>query len=255
MQKHAIVTAGSKGIGKMVTEKLLEKGYSVTVNFHSDFEKVEQLKIEWQAFEDKVQFVQGDISKRADVDHIVAKALEKFGRVDFLINNAGPFVFEKKKVADYTYDEFSYMIEGNLSAVFYFLKAVVPVMREQNFGRIITYGFQDVDHTPAWIDRGAFSAAKSGLASLTKTIAIEEAAFGITANMIYPGDIKKEMKEKSIDYSRTVPNARTPIGRSGTGEDLARLVAFLCQEDSDMITGSIIPVTGGIEVIHRHRRK
>lgn len=255
MKRHAIVTAGSKGIGKMVTEEFLKKGHTVTVNYFRDIDKVRQLESEWSAYQGQCQFVQGDISKVADVDRIVQAAVDQAGRVDFLINNAGPFIFEKKKLADYTYDEFVYMLDGNLSAVFYFLKAVVPLMRQQKFGRIITYGFQDVDHTPAWIERGAFSAAKSGLASLTKTVAVEEAENGITMNMVYPGDIKKDMKERSIEQSRQIPNKRNPTGRSGTGEDIARLVAFLCEEDSDMITGSVIPCTGGIEVIHRHRNK
>jgi 3-oxoacyl-[acyl-carrier protein] reductase len=146
------------------------------------------------------------------------------------------------------------MILGNLSAVFYLFKLTVKTMREQRFGRIITYGFQDADHAPGWVYRSAFSAAKVGLVSLTKTIALEEAEYGITANMICPGNILGEMKEADISYAKKIRDPETPVGRSGTGEDIARLVTFLCEEDSDMVTGSVISVTGGRDVINRYRK-
>ncbi|GAJ05057.1 unnamed protein product [marine sediment metagenome] len=111
-------------------------------------------------------------------------------------------------------------------------------MRNQRFGRIVTYGFQGADHAPGWMYRSAFSAAKVGLVSLTKTIALEEAEYGITANMVCPGNIVGEMKEATIAYARQMKDDITPIGRSGTGEDIARVVEFLCDDCSDMITGA-----------------
>ena len=100
--------------------------------------------------------------------------------------------------------------------------------------------------------RSVYSAAKVGLVSLTKSLALEEAEHGITVNMICPGDIVGEMKEASIAFSRNIPDSLTPIGRSGTGEDIARLVSFLCEDASDMITGSIILATGGVNVLGKH---
>src|SRR5699024_1918931 len=180
--KHAVITAGSKGIGKMVTEQFLEKGCSVTVNYRSDELRIETLKKEWKPYMDQIQFVQGDITKKEDIVHIVNQAMEKFGRIDYLINNAGPYVFERKKLVDY----------------------------------------QDAEQAPGWIYRSAFSAAKVGLVSLTKSIAIEEAENGITANMVSPGDIVGDMKEKPIQEARKMNDENTPIGRPGTGEDIAR---------------------------------
>src|SRR5699024_12559102 len=107
----------------------------------------------------------------------------------YFIINAAPYQFEKKKVVDYKDEELQAMIEGNLSSVFHCAKLVIPIMRMQKFSRIITYGFQDAEQAPGWIYRSAFSAAKVGLVSLTKSIAIEEAENGITANMVSPGDI------------------------------------------------------------------
>lgn len=252
--RHALITAGTKGLGKQVTEKLLDKGYSVTVTYRSDIQAMEKLQQQYKHLAHRMQFVQADVTKQEDLHKVVIKAMERFGRIDFLINNAGPYVFERKKLVEYKDDEWNEMIHGNLTAVFHLLKLVVPIMRQQKFGRIVNYGFQGADSAPGWMYRSAFAAAKVGLVSLTKTIAYEEAEYGITSNMICPGDIIGDMKEATIAMARAVPDDRTPIGRSGTGEDIARTISFLCEEDSDMITGTIIEVTGAVDVIHRYRQ-
>lgn len=249
--RHAIITAGSKGLGKMATEQMLKMGYSVTVSYRSDENRITELMEEWSAYKDQLQFVQGDITKKQDIIKIVDEAVARFGRIDFLINNAGPFIFQRKKITDYTDGEWYEILEGNLTAVFHFVRLTIPIMRQQKFGRIITYGFQDVNCAPGWIYRSVYSAAKVALVALTKSIALEEAEYGITANMVCPGDIVGEMKEANISFSRNIPDSSTPIGRSGTGEDIARVVSFLCEEDSDMITGSVISITGGIDVLRR----
>lgn len=253
--RHALITAGTKGLGKQVTEKMLNKGYSVTVTYRSDKQAMEALQEQYKHIEERIQFVQADVTKQEDLHKVVEKAMKRFGRIDFLINNAGPYVFERKKLVDYEEHEWNEMIQGNLTAVFHLLKLVVPIMRQQQFGRIINYGFQGADSAPGWMYRSAFAVAKVGLVSLTKTIAYEEAEYGITSNMVCPGDIIGEMKEATIEVARHTPDLRTPIGRSGTGEDIARTVAFLCEEDSDMITGTVIEITGAVDVIHRYRQK
>ncbi|MEH7225212.1 SDR family oxidoreductase [Bacillus sp. JJ1566] len=249
--RHAVITAGTKGLGRKVTEEFLKMGCSVTVNYRSDEARVEELKDEWKPYLECVQFVQGDITRQEDITNIFNQALNRFGRIDYLINNAGPYIFERKKLVDYEDHEWNEMIDGNLSSVFHFLKLVIPVMRKQKFGRVITYGFQDAESSPGWMYRAAFSAAKVGLVSLTKSIALEEAEHGITANMVCPGDITGEMKEATITNARTQKDPETPIGRPGTGEDIARIIAFLCEENSDFITGSVISASGGVNVVNK----
>ncbi|RSK28157.1 SDR family oxidoreductase [Bacillus sp. HMF5848] len=251
--RHALITAGGKGLGKKVTEGLLNSGYSVTINYRTDNGLLDELKNELSSFSDRVQFVQGDVTKKADLYTLVDEAYNRFGRIDCLINNAGPYIFERKKLADYTDEDWYNMIEGNLSAVFHLFKKVIPIMRDQQYGRIITYGFQGADSSSGWLHRSAFAAAKVGLVSLTKTIALEEAENSITANMVCPGNIVGDMKEASIDEALLKFDEHTPIGRSGTGEDIARVITFLCEEKSDMITGTVIEVTGGLNVINRFR--
>src|SRR5690606_8070278 len=138
-----------------------------------------------------------------------------------------------------------------LSSVFHFLKLTIPVIRKQKFGRIITYGFQDAECAPGWMYRSAFSAAKVRLVSLTKSIALEGAEHGITANVVCPGDITGDMKEATIATARTRKDPETPIGRPGTGEDIARIIAFLCEENSDFITGSVVSASGGVNVVNK----
>ncbi|MFY0757280.1 SDR family oxidoreductase [Metabacillus dongyingensis] len=249
--RHAIITAGSKGLGRKVTELFLNKGYSVTINYRSDESAAAQLKKQYAHLEDRMLFIKGDVTKKEDLLYLVDETFKKFGRIDCLINNAGPYIFERKKLADYLDEEWHEMIDGNLTAVFHLLKKVIPIMRKQQYGRIITYGFQGADSSSGWLHRSAFSAAKTGLASLTKTIAIEEAEYGITANMICPGNITGEMKEATISQAREIRDPETPIGRSGTGEDIGRLIAFLCSENSDMITGAVIEATGAVNVLNR----
>ncbi|WP_243291257.1 SDR family oxidoreductase [Bacillus sp. FJAT-47783] len=249
--RHAIITAGTKGLGKKVTESFLQNGYRVTILFRSDDKKVDELLHTYQHLKDRMLFVRGDVTNKEDLNRLVHESYERFGRIDCLINNAGPYIFERKKLVDYTENEWYEMVEGNLSSVFHLLKKVIPIMRKQQYGRIITYGFQGANGAPGWLHRSAFGAAKVGLVSLTKTIAIEEAENGITANMVCPGNITGEMKEASIHYAKQNIDKDTPIGRSGTGEDIARIISFLCEENSDFITGAIIEATGGANVIHR----
>lgn len=251
--RHAIVTAGTRGLGVQVTEALLKKGYSVTATYRRDVEAMKRLKERWKEYEDRLQFVRADITKKDDIYRTVDQAYEKFARIDVLINNAGPYIFERKKLIDYDDDDWYEMIEGNLSAVYHLLKKVVPIMRKQRYGRIVTYGFQGASSAPGWIYRSAYAAAKVGLVSLMKTVSIEEAEYGITVNMVCPGNIAGEMKEATIAEARQFTDKETPIGRSGTGEDIARAVLFLCDEDADMVTGSVLEVTGGVDVIHRYR--
>ncbi len=251
--RHAIITGGSKGLGLQVTEKLLQQGFSVTVNYRSDEHAIARLVDRWDAYKERLQFVRGDVAKPQDIIELVRQASERFGRIDILVHNAGPYIFQRKKLADYEEHEWREMIDGNLSSLFHLFKQVVPFMRQQHFGRIITYGFQGASSAPGWLHRSAYAAAKVGVVSLMKSISIEEAEFGITANMVCPGNILGDMKESRIQESRKYKDPNTPIGRSGTGEDIARAVHFLCEDDSDMITGTVIEVTGGLDVIHRFR--
>ncbi|SFB25058.1 3-oxoacyl-[acyl-carrier protein] reductase [Lentibacillus halodurans] len=250
---HALITAGTSGLGRQVVQTFLEAGHHVTTTYHHNAEKARNVQAELASYSDLLHIEQADITDQQAINNLVNTAVESHGGIDYLINNAGPFVFERKKLLDYSDDEWDEMIHGNLDAVFYLLKETIPHMRKQRFGRIVNYGFQGANSASGWLYRSAFAAAKSGLVSLTKTVAFEEAEYQITSNMVCPGNIVGEMKEAGIEDSRKVRDDKTPIGRPGTGEDIARVILYLCDCDSDMITGSIFEITGGIDVINRYR--
>ncbi|MDP4163873.1 MAG: SDR family oxidoreductase [Bacillota bacterium] len=249
-EKTALITGGASGIGRKTAFKLAEKGFSLAINFRKSEESALSLANELtNKFGTKNIALQGDVANMDDCTRIIEQALLSYSAIDVLVHNAGPYYHERKKMTDYSFDEWNYMINGNLSGVFYLSKLVLPMMRERKWGRIITLGFDRAETAPGWVYRSAFAAAKSGLVSLTRTIALEEAQFGITANMVCPGDITNEWKERSINESMVSGQILTPVGRPGTGEDISRVIAFLVDENSSFLTGSVIPVTGGADVL------
>lgn len=248
--KTALITGGATGIGRKTAFELARQGIHLLINYRNSAEEARELVNELTAtFGTKNRIIQGDISKQEDCQRIAEEALTYTPAVDILIHNAGPYVHERKSMIDYRFEEWNYIVNGNLNTVFYLSKLLIPPMRAQGFGRIITMGFDRVESAPGWVYRSAFAAAKTGLASLTKTIALEEAGYGITANMICPGDIIGEWKEKSIAEAIDIVDPKSPVRRPGTGEDISRVISFLVSEQSSFITGSIIAVTGAKDVL------
>ncbi|MEL3973615.1 SDR family oxidoreductase [Rossellomorea oryzaecorticis] len=248
--KSVLITGGTKGIGSRTAIEFSKNGYKVFINYRSDERRaqhfVQQLRKEYR---NEVYAVKGDISIPDDCESMAAEIRGNCDGIDILIHNAGPYVKERKTFDKYSPEEWNYIVNGNLNSVFYLTRLMIPNMREKKWGRIITFGYDRVETSPGWIYRSAFAAAKAGLASFTKSIAIEEAENGITANMVCPGDIVGEWKENEIHYAQSSCDHSTPVGRPGTGEDLARVIEFLCREESDFITGAVIPITGGKDVL------
>lgn len=253
-KKVALITGGATGIGKQTAIQLAAQGYQLAINYRSNALEAEKLlNYLNEMYGTKYMIIQGDVANKDDCEKIVLETVKMFEKIDILIHNAGPYVHERKTLIDYDFDEWNYLVQGNLSSTFYLAKQIIPIMRAQKWGRIITIGFDRIETAPGWIYRSAFAAAKTGLASLTRTIALEERKHGITANMISPGDITSEWKERTIEDAIAVQSNR--FEREGTGEDIARVIAFLVDEKSDFITGSIISATGGVDVLGKAFRE
>lgn len=249
-KKTALITGGASGIGKKTAIHLAEKGYQIVINYrNSKLEAISLANHVNQCYGTSAIAVQGDVAYQEDCERMVKETLSVYDSIDILIHNAGPYIHERKKMTEYSFEEWNYLLNGNLTAVFNLSKLIIPLMRQQKWGRIITMGFDRVESSPGWMHRSAFASAKAGLASLTRTIALEEAGYGITANMVSPGDITDDWKEKSIQESKNETAGRNSLRREGTGEDIARVIGFLIDEQSDFITGSIIPVTGGLDIL------
>lgn len=246
----AIVTGCARGLGKKTALTLAEAGFRVVVNYRSRSTEAANVVAEIKSVGGQAIAVQGDVTNRLHIKKLTRETVSKWGRIDVLVNNTGPFVRKRKHFSDYTSAEIDMLINGNLRSVMDMTREVLPFMRESKWGRIIQFGFGRAEEAPAWPDRSPYAAAKVGLVSFTKSLAVEEAPHGITVNMICPGDIVGDNKEKDIRDVQHLSDTEVPLGRPGAGEDVSRVVRFLCEEQSDFLTGNILNVTGGLDVIH-----
>ncbi|TVY08515.1 SDR family oxidoreductase [Paenibacillus cremeus] len=248
-RKVALITGSAKGLGKMTALTLAEQGCDIVLNYVRSEREAEELCRQIEAQGVRCIAVQGDAASFDDMKQLVETAVQAFGTIDILINNAGPFVRERRLFMEYRPDEIQYLMQGNLVGVMYLDQLVIPFMRRSKWGRIIHFGFGHAAESRGWPHRAVYAAAKVGLVSFTKSLAVEEAANGITVNMICPGDIKGANKEKTISEAQHLIDEESPRGRPGTGEDIARVISFLCEERSDFITGNIMDVSGGLDPI------
>lgn len=247
--KVALITGSAKGLGRRTALELADAGFDIVVNYRDSRDEARQLAEEIMGKGRRALCVEADIADMNAVEQLVDEVIREYGRIDVLVNNAGPFIRKRKNLVDHTLDEMRLMVDGNLTGPLWTTRLVLPYMRKQRWGRVIFFGFGRAEEAPAWPDRAPYAAAKVGLVALTKTLAIEEAAYGITVNMISPGDIRDENKEKCIDEVVALSDPESPHLRPGSGEDVSRMIRFLCEERSDYITSSIISVTGGLDVI------
>ncbi len=246
MGKVALVTGSAAGLGVQTVLALAKQGHDIVFSYLTSADKAARLQSEVERLGVRCVSVQADVSKKEDCRHLVSEAVRRLGSVDILVNNAGPYIFEYKKLADYTYEEWELMVNGNLSSVFYLCREAIPLMRKNKWGRIVNFGFTQAGQASGWIYRAAYAAAKVGLVSLTRSLAQEECETGITVNMVCPGDIKGQNKEQTIAQAVEADNSVDGrVARPGTGEDIARTVLFLCSEQSDYISGTVIEVNGG----------
>jgi 3-oxoacyl-[acyl-carrier protein] reductase len=246
--RRALITGSAKGLGKRTAQLLADAGCDVIVNYVASRDEAEALAESLRGRGVRAAAVQADVADPKQVERLAAEAERLLGGIDILINNAGPFIRERRFFADYKPEEIIGLVNGNLLGVMLLDRLLLPGMRRRGWGRIIHFGFGHAGESRAWPHRAVYAAAKTALVSFTKTLAVEEAAHGITVNMICPGDIRGANKEKSIDDVRGEIDPESGR-RPGTGEDVARAIRFLCDSRSDFITGNLLDVTGGFDPI------
>jgi 3-oxoacyl-[acyl-carrier protein] reductase len=246
MQRRvAFVSAGAGGLGFATVRALFEAGWDVCFTYRRSRHGADALLRLAAEQGVRAEAVQADLLQQEQVEGAVKQCLERFNRVDALVHNFGPFVFERVPLADYSDDMWRRMIDGNLTNLLWMYRLVVPGMRERAFGRIVSVGFDGAGTAAGWQYRAAYAAAKAGLASLTRSIAREERQNGITANMVCPGDVRGEHKTQLV---REVESEDDPLARPPVGGDIARMVVFYCQEESRYLSGTVTEVTGGYDI-------
>ena len=241
--KVALVTGSSRGLGKGVALVLAEKGADVVVNYNSSRDEAEEVCKAVRDFGVQSICVQANVGKAADVQRLFSEIDAKFGKIDFLVNNAG--TSRAENIFDITEENWDYILETNLKSVFLCSKAAMIRMRERKFGRIVNMSSM-VAHQGALFGHVHYASTKGGILSFTKTLARTAAPYGITVNAVAPGIIKTELLFKTHGEEGVAKLASTvPLGL-GEMRDVGLAVAYLCGEGGTYLTGICLDVNGGM---------
>ena len=238
--KVAIVTGGSRGIGKAVVSMLASFGTHVVVNYVRDETAATATVNLAQSHNVKAIAIQADVSKLDDAERLLQETVEHFGRVDFLICNAG--IWEGAPVESISEELWEKSLDINLKGTWSVCRAAVPVMKQQRFGRIVI-----VSSTAGQRGEPNFSnyaASKGGQISFTKSLAPELGPFGILVNCVAPGWVETEMTTDALADAESIIKG-IPVGRVATPEDIAGAIVFLCSNWANHITGEVLNVNGG----------
>lgn len=241
--KHrvALVTGASRGIGREIALGLGRAGARVAVSYRTNKLDAQKVVHELRALGVESLAIATDITDPARVKDMIEGLVRHFGRLDILVNNVGDFQW--KPVFDSTIEEWHAILTSNLSSVFYSSKFALPTMRHHHWGRIINLGAVGAERAFGQAKISAFSAAKSGLVAFSRSLALEEARNGITVNVVNPAII--DDKELSREEADRMADARFPVGRPATAQDVAEAVSFFASENASFITGQVLNVSGG----------
>ncbi len=240
--KKAIVTGGTRGIGKAIVKELAEQGCSVVFTYFSSDETAKKVEAEFSSGDVKVFGFKADASSFNAAKEAVNFALEKLGGVDILVNNAG--VTKDNLLLRMTETDFDSVVNANLKSVFNYTKAVLKTMLGQRHGKIVNISsVVGIIGNPG---QANYVASKAGVIGLTKSNAKELASRNINVNAVAPGFIETDMTDKLNDQQKEAILNNVPIKRLGKPEDVAKLVAFLASSEADYITGQVISVDGGM---------
>ena len=240
--KIAIVTGGSRGIGRAIVLRLASQGADVAFSYRGNAAAAQDTAAAVEALGRRALAVQGDVSDPVAAEGVVAAALAAFGRVDILVNNAG--ITRDDLIMRMSLDAWREVLETNLFGAFYTIKAVTRPMLKARSGRIIN--ITSVSGQAGQTGQANYSAAKAGLIGLTKATARELASRGITSNAVAPGFVLTELTQDLPEALMTELLARTPLGRLGTTDEIAAAVAFLASDEAAFITGQVLAIDGGL---------
>ena len=239
--KTALVTGASRGIGKAIAIALAKEGASIAVNYNSSSSEAERVADELSGLGVKTMLAQANVSNGPETRDMVQRVIKTFGRVDIMVNNAG--ITRDKTLRKMTDEDWFEVINTNLNSVYYGVMAVMPLMIEQKFGRIIN--ISSFVGQSGNFGQANYSASKGGIIAFTKTAALELAKYNITVNALAPGFTLTDMLAKVPENVQAQIKARIPMGRFGMPEEIAKAVLFLAA-DADYVTGQQINVNGGI---------
>ena len=242
MEKYALITGATRGIGKQIAITLAKQGYNIALNYRKENEELENTKKEIEEIGVQVLAVKGDVANFEDCENFVKQVIERFGQIDVLVNNAG--ITKDMLLMRMKKEDFEQVIDTNLVGTFNVTKNVVPYMMKARSGRIIN--ISSVVGISGNAGQTNYSASKAGIIGFTKSLAKEIASRNILVNAVAPGFIETNMTDVLKDDVKQEIAKNIPLKRMGTAHDVANVVKFLASDDSSYITGQVINVDGGM---------
>ncbi len=242
MNKVALITGATRGIGRQIAITLAKEGYDIALNYRKENEELESVKKEIEENKVTCFAVKGDVSNFEDCEAFVKQIMEKFGRIDVLVNNAG--ITKDMLLMRMKKEDFEQVIDVNLVGTFHVTKNVISHMLKARTGRIIN--ISSVVGVSGNAGQTNYAASKAGVIGFTKSLAKEVASRGVLANVVAPGFIETSMTAVLKDEVKEEIAKGIPLKRMGTAQDVANVVKFLASEDSSYITGQVIHVDGGM---------
>lgn len=242
MSKVALITGATRGIGRQIAVTLAKEGYDIALNYRKENEELESVKKEIE--ESKVQClaIKGDVSSFEDCEEFVKQVIEKFEKIDVLVNNAG--ITKDMLLMRMKKEDFEQVIDVNLVGTFNVTKNVISHMLKARSGKIIN--ISSVVGISGNAGQTNYSASKAGIIGFTKSLAKEVASRGILVNAVAPGFIETSMTDVLKDEVKEEIAKNIPLKRMGRAQDVANVVKFLASSDSSYMTGQVLHVDGGM---------
>lgn len=236
--KVVIVTGSTRGIGKSIADRFLRHKAKVAICGRSTTGFAQY------ADEENVLALPVDVAKKQDVDQLVASVMDKWGRIDVVVNNAG--ITQDNLLMRMSDEQWQNVLDVNLTGAFYLCRSVIRPMMKQRFGRIVN--ISSVIGVMGNAGQANYAASKAGLIGFSKSLAKEVASRGILVNVVAPGYIDTDMTRALSENQRSEIVGHIPLGRTGSGDDVANAVAFLASEENSYITGQVLHVDGGLVI-------
>jgi 3-oxoacyl-[acyl-carrier protein] reductase len=242
-KRVALITGGTRGIGKAIAKRFAKEEYNLVINYVSDKTDLEKIEEEIkQGKQIEITFIKTDVTNMHDCESMVKKAIEKNEKIDVLVNNAG--ITKDNLLMRMSEEDFDKVIDVNLKGTFNVTKNVIPYMMKQRKGKIIN--ISSVVGVSGNAGQCNYSASKAGIIGFTKSIAKELASRNILANAIAPGFIETDMTSVLTETVKENINSQIPLKKMGTADEVANAVYFLASEENTYITGQVLNVDGGM---------